>query len=77
MISFFKTTTGSVIAVQTEQTALSKDDVKALCWLFGEAEAINQDKVEGFFVGPRDGYPLEHQCRGDNPEHGPQGHTPH
>ena len=53
MISFFKTTTGSVIAVQTEQTALSKDDVKALCWLFGEAEAINQDKVEGFFVGPR------------------------
>ncbi|MBR4649753.1 MAG: phosphoribosylformylglycinamidine synthase, partial [Bacteroidaceae bacterium] len=53
MISFFKTTSGSVIAVQSAHAALPSDDVKALCWLFGQAEAMQQDKVEGFFIGPR------------------------
>ena len=53
MISFFKTTSGSVIAVQSAHAALPNDDVKALCWLFGQAEAMQQDKIEGFFIGPR------------------------
>ena len=52
MILFFKTTSGSVIAVDV-QTSLSEEDVKALCWLFGDATALDSQSVEGYFVGPR------------------------
>ena len=52
MIQFFKTPTGSIIAVQAQQ-ALSQENVEALCWLFGNAEAVDNAVVEGYFVGPR------------------------
>ncbi len=52
MIKFFKTSEGSVIAVQINK-ALSQQDIDALCWLFGGAEAVGSDSMDGFFVGPR------------------------
>ena len=51
-ILFFETTQNSVIAVSCGK-ALSKDDVKALEWLFSDARQIDADKVEGLFIGPR------------------------
>ena len=52
MIKFFKTSEGSVIAVQINK-ALSQQEIDALCWLFGGAEAVDSDSMDGFFVGPR------------------------
>lgn len=52
MIAFFKTPSGSIIAVGAKQ-ALSKDNEDKLCWLFGGATRIAADTVGGFFVGPR------------------------
>ena len=52
MIQFFKTPAGSVIAVQAKE-ALSQENADALCWLFGNAEVVEGDVVDGFFVGPR------------------------
>ena len=52
MIKFFKTSEGSVIAVQINK-ALSQQEIDALCWLFGGAEAVESDSMDGFFVGPR------------------------
>ena len=52
MIQFYKTPGESVIAVQATEP-LSKENVSALCWLFGGAEVVESDVVEGFFVGPR------------------------
>lgn len=52
MIKFFKTTSGSVIAVETKEI-LTQDVTKALCWLFGGAEALADDHVDGYFIGPR------------------------
>ena len=50
IIKFFKTS-GSVIAVQMQQEV--QKDIEALCWLFGEAEALDCDKIDGLFIGPR------------------------
>ena len=52
MISFFKTSTGSIIAVSTE-SKLSKTDKKKLIWLFDNAELLNKKNVDGWLVGPR------------------------
>ncbi|WP_299580582.1 phosphoribosylformylglycinamidine synthase [uncultured Sunxiuqinia sp.] len=52
MILFFKTFQSSIIAVQTT-VSFSDGDVQKLSWLFGEATLIEQDKLTGFFVGPR------------------------
>ena len=52
MIKFFKTSEGSVIAVQINKD-LSQQEIDALCWLFGGAEAVENDSMDGFFVGPR------------------------
>ncbi len=52
MIQFYKTPAGSVIAVQAKET-LSKENVDALCWLFGGASVVEGNVVEGFFIGPR------------------------
>jgi len=52
MIKFFKTTNGSVIAVET-QTPLSDDENQALSWLFGNAITLSETTLDGFFVGPR------------------------
>ena len=52
MILFFKTPQNSVIATETSRQ-LTQDEIKELCWLYGEAELVNVDKMEGFFIGPR------------------------
>mgnify|MGYP003342019010 CR=1 FL=1 len=52
MIQFFKTNEGNVIAVSA--TAMpTEDNIKALCWLFGNATAASEPTLDGCFVGPR------------------------
>ena len=52
MILFFKSQTQKIIACQVaempEETALN-----SLKWLFGEAEYLAQESLNGYFVGPR------------------------
>ena len=52
MILFFKTPSGSVIATQADHK-LSPEEISKLCWLYGNAELLDADTMEGFFVGPR------------------------
>ena len=52
MIQFFKTPGGSVIATECKHT-LTDDNLKALCWLFGEATVETSETLEGYFIGPR------------------------
>ncbi len=52
MILFFKTPQRSVIAVEADHQ-LTAEEVQKLCWLFGEAELMEGETQEGFFVGPR------------------------
>ena len=52
MILFFKTPAQTVIAVNSDHT-LSSDEIKKLSWLFGEAEALSDQTLNGWFVGPR------------------------
>jgi len=52
MILFFKTPQNSVIATQADHQ-LKEDEVKELCWLYGEAELLSDETLEGHFVGPR------------------------
>ena len=52
MILFFRTPSKSVIATEIGRQ-LNNDEIKELCWLYGDAELIGGEQVEGFFVGPR------------------------
>ena len=52
MILFFKTPSGTVIATQADHK-LSPEEISKLCWLYGNAELLDADTMEGFFVGPR------------------------
>ncbi|WP_118195010.1 phosphoribosylformylglycinamidine synthase [Albibacterium indicum] len=52
MIYFFLSPTNSIFALQTEQN-LSPEDISKLNWLFGGSKVIEDDKLEGTFVGPR------------------------
>ncbi|MDD4416066.1 MAG: phosphoribosylformylglycinamidine synthase [Proteiniphilum sp.] len=52
MISFFRTPSQSVIAVQTK-SAFSPETELKLAWLFGEAEMLATEIVDRPFVGPR------------------------
>ena len=52
MILFFKTPQQSVIATDVDHQ-LTQDEVHELCWLYGEAELLKDEKLEGYFVGPR------------------------
>ena len=52
MISFFRTPAQSIIATQVDHQ-LSDDEVKKLCWLFGEATLDAAPALEGCYVGPR------------------------
>ncbi|MBQ8656559.1 MAG: phosphoribosylformylglycinamidine synthase [Prevotella sp.] len=52
MILFFKTPQKSVIATGTDHQ-LTPQEVNELCWLYGNAELLNDEKLEGFFIGPR------------------------
>ncbi len=51
MILFF-TETGKIFAVGT-QVSLNQVDIDKLIWLFGEAEWISADGLDGKFIGPR------------------------
>ena len=52
MILFFKTPQRSVIAVEADHQ-MTAEEVEKLCWLFGEAELMEGQTQQGFFVGPR------------------------
>ena len=52
MIFFFKTPQQSVIATQADHT-FNDDEVKELCWLYGGAELLSEQTLDGFYVGPR------------------------
>ncbi|WP_283640339.1 phosphoribosylformylglycinamidine synthase [Mesonia mobilis] len=52
MILFFGNPTATVYAVQVQQN-LTSEDTQKLNWLFGNTSQIDQETVEGDFVGPR------------------------
>ena len=52
MIFFFKTPQQSVIATQVDHQ-LTQTEVQELCWLYGDAILLDDQTLEGFFVGPR------------------------
>ena len=52
MIQFFRTQNNTIIAVDSKKP-VGQDDVGKLIWLFSDAEYIQQNVMEGWFVGPR------------------------
>lgn len=52
MILFFRTTSKSVIAVESNHN-LTENECSKLCWLFGEAKVENESNLKGYFIGPR------------------------
>ncbi|MEG1617159.1 MAG: phosphoribosylformylglycinamidine synthase [Bacteroidales bacterium] len=52
MILFFKTPAQTVIAVNADHS-LSSEEIKKLSWLFSDAEALSDEQLSGWFVGPR------------------------
>jgi phosphoribosylformylglycinamidine synthase len=52
MITFFKTPSSAVIAVETSKT-LSAETIDKLNWLFGNSELIDKSTIEEIFIGPR------------------------
>ncbi|MCA6075422.1 phosphoribosylformylglycinamidine synthase [Fulvivirga sedimenti] len=52
MIRFFLGLHDTVYAVGTSHT-LSQEDITKLCWLFGDAESLEQDELSGTHIGPR------------------------
>ncbi len=52
MIHFFRTQQKNVIATEANHP-LSDAEIKALCWLYGEARFLNEKHLKGTFVGPR------------------------
>ena len=51
VITFFKTPQ-TVIATQSGQT-LNHEDIEKLQWLYGGAQALKKQNLEGYFIGPR------------------------
>jgi phosphoribosylformylglycinamidine synthase len=52
MILFFKTSKENIIATEMDHQP-SEQETKALCWLYGDAQLLNTEKLDGYFVGPR------------------------
>ena len=52
MILFFKTSQKSVIATAVDHQ-LTQEEVRELCWLYGDAELLDSETLEGYYVGPR------------------------
>ena len=52
MILFFRTPHQSVIATAVDHQ-LNQDEINELCWLYGEAQLVEGESIDGFFVGPR------------------------
>lgn len=51
-ITFFKTPVGNIIATQSAD-ALQGETQEKLCWLYGGAQIENEEKMAGWFIGPR------------------------
>ena len=52
MILFFQTPQNSVIATEVDHQ-LSQEETQELCWLYGDAQLVEGERMQGFFVGPR------------------------
>lgn len=52
MILFFKTPQNTFIALNSAQP-LGEVDVEKLIWLFGDAQKLDEEVLNGWFVGPR------------------------
>lgn len=52
MISFFRTGSGSVIALESAQKP-EGEALRALVWLFSQAEYLERERLDGYYVGPR------------------------
>lgn len=52
MILFFKTPQNTIIALSSVLHP-NQTDIQKLTWLFGEAEKLNAEVLNGWFVGPR------------------------
>ncbi len=52
MITFFKNSYKTIFAVQTS-AALQVEDHPKLAWLLGDADLIEQNSIDGNFIGPR------------------------
>ena len=52
MILFFKTPQQSVIATEVDHQ-LNPNEVQELCWLYGDAQLLDAQQLEGNYVGPR------------------------
>ncbi len=52
-ISFFRTSEqGSIIATQADHK-LCTEEIEKLCWLYGGAELLEEESLQGCFIGPR------------------------
>lgn len=52
MILFFKTPQETIIATEMDHQP-GIDETNKLCWLFGGAQRIDAQQLDGFYVGPR------------------------
>lgn len=52
MILFFKTPQETIIATELDHQP-SQEETSKLCWLFGGAECIDTQQLDGIYVGPR------------------------
>ena len=52
MISFFQSSENKIFAVETANK-LSPADIEKLAWLFSNAQLVEQETINGTFVGPR------------------------
>ncbi len=52
MITFFKTPSSSIIAVETA-SPVSRENMHRLNWLFGKAQVQDEQTIEAPFIGPR------------------------
>ncbi len=52
MILFFKTRQETIIATEVNHLS-NQDEINKLCWLYGQAVHLNEDNIDGYFIGPR------------------------
>lgn len=52
MILFFRTPSNNVIATECSQP-LNSEDIKKLCWLYGNAKEESEENLKSWFIGPR------------------------
>ena len=52
MLSFFRTSNKTIIAVE-HINSFTTEDINKLCWLFSNATLIQENNIEGIHIGPR------------------------